>query len=102
MAKGLNHLGFKSNLILARWIVGAVGEPGDVERFAEEVADQRGGEDGDMLYMFIVRRMAEADGKAKFFDYAEVSWPRMKRGFEARIKNPRNHMLEVNLYCYYA
>jgi len=84
--------------LLPRWH----GKPGDVERFAEEAADQRGGEDGDMLYMFIVRRLAEADGKANVFDYAEISWPRMKRGFEARIKSPRNRNLEMNHYCYFA
>jgi hypothetical protein len=84
--------------LLPRWH----GEPGDIERFAEKVADQRGGDDGDMLYMFLARRLAEADGKEKFFDYSEFSWPRMKRGFEARIKNPRNLNLEVNHYCYFA
>jgi hypothetical protein len=84
--------------LLPRWH----GKPGDVERFAEEAADHRGGEDGDMLYMFIVRRLAEADGKANVFDYAEISWPRMKRGFEARVKNPRNRNLEMNHYCYFA
>jgi hypothetical protein len=88
----------KLQKLLPRWH----GKPGDVERFAEEVADKRGGEEGDMLYMFLARRLAEWQGKEDFFDYAEISWPRMKRGFEARIKNPRNRNLEMNHYCYFA
>ena len=88
----------KLQYLLPRWR----GKPGDVERFAEEIADKRGGEEGDMLYMFIARRLAEWQGKEDFFDYAEISWPRMKRGFEARIKNPRFVNLELNHYCYFA
>ena len=65
----------KAYYLLPRWH----GEPGEWEAFAQEAADARGGEEGDILYMGIARSAAWSEG-AEFFRDTRISYARMKRG----------------------
>jgi hypothetical protein len=87
----------KAEYLLPRWR----GATGDWEAFATEAADRRKGDDGDILYMFIVRAEAYTGGDDLFTDTA-LSYPRMKRGFLAsRSRYPENRF-ELNSFCYFA
>lgn len=87
----------KAEYLLPRWY----GAEGDWETFAKEAADRRGGKDGDILYLFIVRTEAYTGGDDLFKD-SRLSYERMKRGFlESRLRYPRNNY-DLNSYCYFA
>ncbi len=87
----------KAEYLLPRWH----GAPGDWESYAKEAADMRGGGDGDILYMFIVRSVAYTEGADLFKDRL-LSYPRMRLGFIAsRARYPSNAW-ELNSYCYFA
>jgi len=87
----------KADYLLARWH----GEPGEWEAFAEKAANARGGEEGDLLYMAIAKSNAWTE-REDFFKNTSISYPRMKRGFELRLKaNPENEW-NLNQYCYFA
>jgi hypothetical protein len=83
--------------LLPKWY----GEKGAWERFASESGDKRGGDDGDVLYMFVVRSVAGEKGSELFKDPL-VSYPRMKKGFlVSRSRYPQN-TYELNSFCYFA
>jgi hypothetical protein len=87
----------EATYLLPRWC----GQPGDWEAFASQAADKRGGDDGDLLYMFIVRSVAFAEG-ANLFKNTNASYPRMKKGFlVSRSRYPKNAW-ELNSFCYFA
>lgn len=65
--------------LLPRWY----GEAGDWERFLEQSADSLGGEAGDALYYDIAMAQSDYFEGYEFYRCHPVSWPRMKRGFEA-------------------
>ncbi len=87
----------KAYYLLPRWH----GEPGEWEAFAQEVADARGGEEGDILYMNIGRSEAWSEG-AEFFRNTRISYARMKRGFESSLRRYPNYVWEMNSFCYFA
>lgn len=83
--------------LLPKWY----GKPGEWEKYAMDAADRRGGDDGDILYMFIVRSAAPDFGTELFGDHL-VSYPRMKRGFlVSRSRFPTN-TFDLNSFCYFA
>jgi hypothetical protein len=65
------------------------------------MADERGGKEGDVLYMLILRSQASTEGDA-FFENAKVSYSRMKKGFEIRLSSTSDEIGELNSYCYFA
>jgi hypothetical protein len=87
----------KAYFLLPRWH----GNPGDWEAFAQEAADARGGEEGDMLYMIIARSEAWSEGD-HLFTTTQLSYTRMKHGFEACLKRDPDYLWDVNSYCYFA
>ena len=87
----------KARFLLPRWY----GKPGDWEKFAAQMADDRGGKEGDVLYMLILRNQATTEGDS-FFENTKVSYPRMKKGFEARLNSTSDEIGELNSYCYFA
>ncbi len=87
----------KAYFLLPRWY----GKPGEWEAFAETVADARGGDEGDILYMSIARSQAWSE-RADFFKNTSISYERMQRGFEAAIRRNPDYPWDVNSYCYFA
>jgi hypothetical protein len=87
----------KAYYLLPRWH----GEPGEWEAFAQEAADGRGGEEGDILYMSIARSQAWSEG-GRFFRSTRISYARMKRGFEASLRRYPDYVWEMNSFCYFA
>lgn len=76
------------------------GEPGDSERFIGEIADQIGGDAGDILYFqlasnLICKCRGEAHEKL-------LSWPRIQKGFVALEKQSGASILNTNLYAFMA
>jgi len=66
--------------LLPKWS----GEAGDTEKFAQEIADRVGGDKGDILYF----QVAAADYViCGCDDNPDLSWDRIKRGFEASEKH---------------
>ena len=87
----------KAYHLLPRWF----GQRGDWEKFAQEAAGARGGEEGEILYMVIARSQAWSEGE-QFFSNTEIAYSRMKRGFEAAIKRNPESLYDINSYCYFA
>jgi hypothetical protein len=77
-----------ANLLLPQWF----GEEGDVERFAEQAADQRGGDRGDALYFQIASKVI-----CGCSSQPKMSWPRIVKGSEALQKLDGPSMLNLNL-----
>jgi hypothetical protein len=77
-----------ANFLLPQWF----GEKGDVEKFAEQVADQIGGEKGDALYFQIANYMI-----CGCPDEPKMSWSRIVKGFEASERLYGASMLNLNL-----
>jgi len=73
------------------------GEPGDSEKFTQEVADQIGGGQGDILYFQIASNLVCGCG-----DDLHLSWARIKKGFEASEKQYGTSMLNLNLIAFLA
>jgi hypothetical protein len=65
----------ESNYLLPKWY----GKPGDTERYAAQVADRIGGEEGDSVYF----QVAAAINCCKRTQAPALSWPRVLRGFAA-------------------
>jgi hypothetical protein len=81
--------------LLPKWS----GEAGDTERFVQEIADRIGGDKGDILYF----RVAAADYViCGCEDNPELSWDRIKRGFEASEKLYGVSMPNLNRIAYLA
>ena len=81
--------------LLPKWS----GEPGDTEMFAQEIADRIGGDKGDVLYF----QVAAADYVICGCDNnPELSWDRIKRGFEASEKLYGVSMENLNRIAYLA
>jgi Domain of unknown function (DUF4034) len=81
--------------LLPKWS----GEPGDTEKFVQEIADRTGGDKGDILYF----QVAAADYVVCGCDgNPELSWDRIKRGFEASEKHYGVSMENLNRIAYLA
>jgi hypothetical protein len=65
----------EANYLLPKWY----GKPGDTERYAAEVADRVGGEEGDAVYF----QIASAINCCNRTQAPMLSWPRVQRGFAA-------------------
>ena len=65
----------ESNYLLPKWY----GKPGDTERYAAQVADRIGGDEGDATYF----QIAAAINCCKSTQAPALSWPRVQRGFAA-------------------
>jgi Domain of unknown function (DUF4034) len=87
----------KAYFLLPRWY----GKPGEWEAFAEESANARGGDEGDILYMMIARSQAWSEHE-DFFKNTSISYERIQRGFEASLKRYPNYLWDENSYCYFA
>jgi Domain of unknown function (DUF4034) len=81
--------------LLPKWS----GEPGDTEKFVQEIADRIGGDKGDILYF----QVAAADYViCGCDDNPDLSWDRIKRGFEASEKHYGVSMQNLNRIAYLA
>jgi hypothetical protein len=81
--------------LLPKWS----GEPGDTEKFVKEIADRIGGDKGDILYF----QVAAADYViCGCKDNPQLSWDRIKRGFEASEKHYGVSMENLNRIAYLA
>jgi hypothetical protein len=64
-----------ANYLLPKWY----GKPGESERYAEQVADQAGGDDGNATYF----KIAEALNCCRMTQAPALAWPRVRQGFSA-------------------
>jgi hypothetical protein len=82
----------EANYLLPKWH----GAPGDVERFAAQVADKVGGAEGDAVYF----RIAAAVNCCKRSQAPDLSWPRVQRGFAAieQLYGSTSHQRNVMAY----
>jgi hypothetical protein len=84
-----------ASYLLPKWS----GEPGDAEKFVQEIADRIGGDKGDILYF----QVAAADYViCGCKDNPQLSWDRIKRGFEASEKHYGVSMVNLNRIAYLA
>jgi Domain of unknown function (DUF4034) len=81
--------------LLPKWS----GEPGDTEKFVQEIADGIGGDKGDILYFQVAAANYVICGCD---DDPRLSWDRIKRGFEASEKHYGVSMLNLNRIAYLA
>jgi hypothetical protein len=81
-----------SNYLLPKWY----GKTGDTERYAAEVADRIGGEEGDAVY-FQIAASINCCGRTQA---PVLSWPRVQRGFAAvaSLYGSTNHERNVMAY----
>ena len=75
-------------MLLPQWF----GQEGDVEKFAEQIADQSGGDEGDALYFQIANYMI-----CGCPNEPKMSWRRIVKGFDASEKLYGPSMLNLNL-----
>jgi hypothetical protein len=81
--------------LLPKWS----GEPGDTEKFVQEIADRIGGDKGDILYFQVAAANYVICGCD---DNPHLSWDRIKRGFEAAEKDYGVSMLDLNRIAHLA
>jgi hypothetical protein len=81
--------------LLPKWS----GEPGDTEKFVQEIADRVGGDKGDILYFQVAAASYVICGCK---DNPQLSWDRIKRGFEASEKHYGVSMENLNRIAYLA
>ena len=84
-----------ASYLLPKWD----GEPGDTEKFVQEIADRIGGDKGDILYFQVASASYVICG---CHDNPDLSWDRIKRGFEASEKHYGVSMLNLNRIAYLA
>jgi hypothetical protein len=82
----------ESNYLLPKWY----GKLGDTERYAGQVADRIGGEEGDAVYF----QIAAAINCCKTAQAPDLLWPRVQRGFAAieSLYKSTNHERNVMAY----
>jgi hypothetical protein len=82
----------ESNYLLPKWY----GKPGDTERYAAQVADRIGGDEGDAAYF----QIAAAINCCKKTQAPALSWARVQRGFAAveSLYGSTNHERNVMAY----
>lgn len=73
------------------------GEAGDTEKFALELANRIGGDEGDSLYFHLATSLICGCG-----DEPQLSWARIKRGFEASERQYGVSMLNLNQIAFLA
>lgn len=73
------------------------GEPGDVERFAEETANKLGGERGDFIYYKIADEVT-----CECEDSPNLSWPRIQKGYAVLTKRYGESLMLMNKLAFLA
>lgn len=76
------------------------GKPGDLEAFAQQAADGKGGTEGDMLYAWIARWTL--DNTRRDFEDIRLDWARVHRGMQALEQRYPNSRLLVNIHAWLA
>jgi Domain of unknown function (DUF4034) len=84
-----------ASYLLPKWF----GEAGDTEKFVQEVADRTGGDKGDILYFQVAAANYVICGCK---NNPQLSWDRIKLGFEASEKRFGVSMLNLNRIAYLA
>lgn len=84
-----------ANYLLPKW----AGEPGDTEKFVQEVSDRIGGAQGDIMYFQIAIAPNVICGCN---DNPHLSWERIEKGFEASEKQYGVSMWILNRIAYLA
>lgn len=84
-----------ASYLLPKWS----GEPGDTEKFVQEIADRIGGDKGDILYFQVAAASYVICGCD---NNPELSWDRIKQGFEASEKRYGVSMENLNRIAYLA
>jgi len=82
----------QANYLLTKWY----GKPGESERYAEEVADQAGGNEGDAAYFLIAAGL----NCCRATQAPALSWPRVQKGFSAldQLWGSTNYQRNVMAY----
>ena len=83
-----------ANFILPKWY----GDEGDTQSFAAEAADKVGGQQGDFLY-FELASVAVCTCESDKPSMANLSWPRIKRGYAALSQLYEVSELKANRYA---
>lgn len=93
------YYGCRANFLLPRWY----GSQGEWENDLAKSADNIGGDDGDMLYAQVVWRVNRVTSfDSNIFQENNLSWPRVKRGFEVLEKHYPNALAVKNEAAYLA
>ncbi len=88
----------KAYYLLPRWY----GKEGELERYVSEVSNQRGGEDGDVLYAWIVWYLHDLQLYRNIFQETGLSWPRVKKGFGVLQERYPESLTVQSELCYLA
>ncbi|MGH9833948.1 MAG: hypothetical protein ACREBD_19200 [Blastocatellia bacterium] len=84
----------KAAYLLPRWH----GEPGEMEKFAEETAARLGGKSGSIVYYLIADHI-EPLYRARMFSETRLSWPRIRQGFQDLEAEFGLNATHLNSYC---
>jgi len=84
----------QANFLLPKWY----GQPGETERYAEQVSDRTGGDDGNIEYFLIVA----AINCCHKTQAPALSWSRVKQGFAALDKQYGTTSRERNVMAWLA
>jgi hypothetical protein len=87
----------KAAYLLPRWH----GKPGEWETFATQVANARGGAEGDVLYFAIANSQSWSEAE-NFFKNTGFSYERIKRAFQPALDRSPQKAAETNLCAWYA
>jgi hypothetical protein len=92
------YYGSRANFLLPRWY----GNQGEWENDLAKSADKIGGDDGDVLYAQVVWRVNRNTKFDNIFRENNLSWPRVKKGFEVLEKRYPNSLAVKNEAAYLA
>jgi hypothetical protein len=85
-----------ANLLLPKWF----GEEGDTERFVEQIANQIGGKQGDIVYAQLASGLICKCGEEEMV--RKLSWPRIQKGYAAIEAEYGMSYINLNSYAYIA
>jgi hypothetical protein len=88
----------RANYLLPRWY----GSQGEWENDLAKSADKIGGDDGDVLYAQVVWCLNRGTAFNNIFQENNLSWPRVKKGFEILEKRYPNSLAVKNEAAYLA
>jgi hypothetical protein len=88
----------RANYLLPRWY----GSQGEWENDLAKSADKIGGDDGDVLYAQVVWGLNRFTSFDNIFQENNLSWPRVKKGFEVLEKRYPNELAVKNEAAYLA
>jgi hypothetical protein len=76
-------------------------DKGEAERFAQRMADQSGGKEGDIIYFEIASAM-DVSPNVRLFPIADLSWDRVTRGYSALQEKYGFSLQKLNQLAYLA